>query len=323
MKVTVIIVAYHSADVLPRCLESIPLEAEVIIVSQDGTTGVSEVASRLRPSAKVIASGRNRGFGAGCNLGAANASSDTIVFLNPDTRLGEDCLDHLVETSTEGGGTLTGPRILDDEGHDVTRARNWSTPWTDIVDLVLPRSIQPKRWRRDFPQNDAVYHNGGVVPYIQGACMVIGRRLFIELGGFDEEFFLYGEEECLARKLAGLGYSTVLDTRATITHTQHTSLVKTGGFAVEQYFRTRALVYRRDTSLRDRGVWLGAIRSIPLVIALVLLLVTSACRKRLHYRSAEDKRWCEAALKGVIQGLMRRPVNGSDPALRDVEGTRC
>lgn len=144
--------------------------------------------------------------------------------------------------------------------------------------------------------------------------MAVGRRRFAELGGFDEEFFLYGEEEHLARKLARQGQSVILDARASIAHAQHTSVSKTGGFAVEQYFRTRALVYRRNASSDDCGLWLGVIRSLPLVASLVFRPLTSPGRAKLHYRRSEDRAWCRAALRGLLHGLLRHPVSGDDPA---------
>ena len=164
-------------------------------MNQEPTDEVEMLVRRESPDARVIASGRNRGFGAGCNLGAANATRDVLIFLNPDARFIDDCLDRLVETTLTNDGTLTGPRIIDDCGHDITRARHWSSSWTDATDLLIPLSMQPRRWRRDIPPDHMVYRRGGPVPYVQGACMAIGRQRFAQLGGFDEEFFLFGEEE--------------------------------------------------------------------------------------------------------------------------------
>src|ERR1700733_1905484 len=176
MKATVVIVAYRSADVLPECLASIPDDVEIIVVNQEATSEVETLVCAERPSATVIASGRNRGFGAGCNIGEANATGEVVIFLNPDARLLAGCVDCLTETTLANDGTLTGPRIFDEAEQDVTRARNWSSPWTDAVSLLVPLRIQPRRWRRDIPAGESVYRDGGNVPYVQGACMSIGRE---------------------------------------------------------------------------------------------------------------------------------------------------
>jgi N-acetylglucosaminyl-diphospho-decaprenol L-rhamnosyltransferase len=314
MNATVILVTYRSTDVLQACLKSIPKGVEVIIVNQESTDEVEILARRERPYIRVIASGRNRGFGAGCNLGAANATGDVLIFLNPDTRLHDGCVDRLVETTLSNDGTLTGPRIVDDAGHDITCARNWSSSWTDAISLLVPLRILPGRWRRDIPPDHEVYRKGGSVAYVQGACMAIGRDRFEKIGGFDEELFLFGEEELLAQKLARESLLAILEPRASIMHVGHTSLAKTGGFAVEQYHRSRALWYRRDADSRDIGLWRGAARCLPLATGLVFLLLTSPVRPRLHYRPIEDAAWCRAALRGLYHGLLRHPVTGPDPA---------
>lgn len=314
MTATVVVVTYRSADVLSACLASIPPHAEVVVVSQEATDGVQELVRRDRPGAQVIASGRNRGFGAGCNLGAANATGDVLVFLNPDARLTEGSLDTLVAATLAGDETLTGPRIVDDDGNDITRARNWSTPWTDVVDLLVPLDLRPIKWRRDIPPENEVYRTGGPVAYVQGACMAIGHSRFAEIGGFDEELFLFGEEEHLAQQLARFGHCARLEPRASIVHTEHTSLAKTAGFFVEQYFRTRAILNRRGTDSRDMGLFRGTVRSLPLAAGLLFLLATSPARPKLRYRRTENAAWCRAALRGLFRGLLRRPVTGPDPA---------
>ncbi|MHB8241788.1 MAG: glycosyltransferase family 2 protein [Solirubrobacteraceae bacterium] len=314
--ITVVIVTYRSADVLAGCLASIPAAAEVIVVSQDAADDdVRGIARRERPDARVIASGRNRGFGAGCNLGAANANGEVVIFLNPDARFRPGCAERLAETTLANGGTLTGPRILDSDGRDITRARNWSSPWTDAIDLLVPLKLQPGRWRRDIPPHEQVYEQGGAVPYVQGACMAVGRERFAKLGGFDEELFLFGEEEYLALRLTHEGLSAMLEPRAVATHAEHTSLAKTPGFAVEQYHRTRALSYRRNRSCSDVGLAIGALRSLPLVTVLLFLLVSSPIRTTVGvYRPVENAAWCRAALRGLLAGLLRQPVSGPDPA---------
>lgn len=314
--ITVVIVTYRSADVLAECLASIPAAAEVILVSQDAAEDeVRAIADHQRPDARLIASGRNRGFGAGCNLGAANATGEVVIFLNPDARFRPGCAERLAETALANGGTLTGPSILDSDGQDITRARNWSTPWTDAVDLLVPLKLQPRRWRRDIPPGEQVYEHGGAVPYVQGACMAVGRERFAKLGGFDEEMFLFGEEEYLALRLAHEDLPVMLEPRAGITHAEHTSLAKAPSFAVEQYHRTRALNYRRNRECDDIGLTIGMLRCLPLVAVLLFLLASSPIRTTLgRYRPVENAAWCRSALRGLMAGLLRQPVSGPDPA---------
>jgi len=314
MTATVVIVTYRSADVLPKCLASIPPHAEVVIVNQHASDDIATVTRQLRPATKIIASGRNRGFGAGCNLGAANAAGDVLIFLNPDASFLDDSLDLLVDAVCANSETLVGPRLIDNDGYDITRARTWSSPLRDATTLLIPLILLPRRWRRDIPPDDAVYTHGGRVPYVQGACMAVGRRRFLRLGGFDEEFFLFGEEEYLAEQLAKSGLSAILEPRATIRHAEHTSVEKTRTFSVEQYHRTLGIRYRRNRASRDVGAWIAALRSLPLALVLLFLWCTSPARIKLSYREVQDATWCRAAIRGLLHGLMRHPVTGVDPA---------
>jgi N-acetylglucosaminyl-diphospho-decaprenol L-rhamnosyltransferase len=316
MKATVVIVVYRSEDVLPGCLASIPADMEVVVVNQSLVREhVETLALQTRPDARVIAAGRNRGFGAGCNLGAANARGEVVIFLNPDARFLDDAGERLVEASLQHGGTLVGPRIVDEGGAEITRARNWSSPCIEAFNLLVPLRMQPKMWQRDLPADDAVYTTGGEVPYVQGACMAIGRERFVATGGFDEAFFLFGEEEFLARRLRADGSGVFLEPRATIAHAEHTSTSKTGGFAAEQYFRTAGVMYRRVGAL-DRSVGLvrGTARALPVLAALIFLLVTAPVRRRVGYRKHETNAWCRSALLGLVRGVLLRPVLGGDPA---------
>ena len=208
-------------------------------------------------------------------------------------------------------GTLTGPRIIDDCGRDIT-GRGWSSSWTDATDLLMPLGMPPRRWRRDIPPDHMVYRRGGPVPYVQGACMAIGRERFAQLGGFDEEFFLFGEEEFLAQRLAREGRC----------HSRSSST----DHACRSYFTcqdwricrrtvscTRALWYRRDTNSAISASG-GNGRCLPLASVLVFLLLTAPMRPRLRYRPIEDAAWCRAALRGLLHGLLRRPVTGPDRA---------
>jgi hypothetical protein len=89
-------------------------------------------------------------------------------------------------------------------------------------------------------------------------------------------------------------------------------VAKTGAFAVEQYFRSRAIAYRRNTHCNDVGIWLGALRALPLTASVLFLLSTTPLRAAVDYRSVEDAAWCRSALRGLLLGLLRRPATGPD-----------
>lgn len=78
---SIVVVTYNSADTIAACIRSVPDDDEVVMVDQGSSDDTIAVARRARPNAVIVRAAANRGFGAGCNLGAANASGSTVVFL--------------------------------------------------------------------------------------------------------------------------------------------------------------------------------------------------------------------------------------------------
>src|SRR5690242_2913799 len=94
---SVIVVTYNSAATISSCLASIPGDNEVVVVDQDSTDDSIAVARAVRHDARIIAAGSNRGFGSGCNLGAANAIGDVLIFMNPDASFAKGAVKSLVQ----------------------------------------------------------------------------------------------------------------------------------------------------------------------------------------------------------------------------------
>lgn len=139
----------------------------------------------------------NRGFGAACNEGAALASGELLLFLNPDSELQTGALDaacRMLEENEDAG--LVGLRtILPDGSFEPGCLRGFPTPERAAAYYL--------GLERLFPQNRLCggYHmtwldrtKNHEVDCVSGSFMLLRRRLFEELGGFDERFFMYGED---------------------------------------------------------------------------------------------------------------------------------
>jgi GT2 family glycosyltransferase len=191
----VITVNYHSTALIRR------LEAVV-----DGDPGLklyvadnSGEFAPSRPETAVIKPGANIGFGRACNLAARAASEDVLLFVNPDVETGRDALGALAA----GGGphTVWGPII--DDGHG----------WSSAV-VARPGRLPPLA-RIGFPVERAGEHKS---VYVSGACLCIRRELFLRLGGFREDIFLYAEDLDLCHRAAELGASIVTLEHVTVRH---------------------------------------------------------------------------------------------------------
>jgi N-acetylglucosaminyl-diphospho-decaprenol L-rhamnosyltransferase len=299
---SVIVVTYNSAATISACLISIPRDCEVVVVDQSSSDDTIAVARSVRNDARIISAGSNRGFGSGCNLGAANANSDVLIFMNPDASFVDGAVRSLVQ-QVRIGDALVGPRIMDEDGFDQTRARFWSTPLSILGEVCMPTALTKVFFLRDVPPEYSVYRYGGPVPYVQGTCMAVGAKNFWRAGGFDERLFLYHEEEALARRLERIGVPAVLAPAAVITHLGARSTSQVRDFAARQYYRSAALTMMLHHPRCS---------AIPTVVALWLLLTVMAIltpvRMRIGFRAEKDLSWYRSGAAGAAAGLFGRVV---------------
>ncbi len=185
-QITVVTVAYHSMAVLPDMLASLPAGVQVVIVDNAPEADPALEALAGSVDAQLIRNERNLGFGAGCNRGAAVAKTRFVMFLNPDATVEEGCFEALLDAANRyPDASAFNPRTLDGRGRVSFKRRS----------NLLPRA----QWMTGAPDTDAE------VPVLSGAAIFIARGRFDAVGGFDEDIFLYYEDDDLSLRLAQLG----------------------------------------------------------------------------------------------------------------------
>jgi GT2 family glycosyltransferase len=185
--VTVISVAFNSAAVLPAMLGSIPEGVPVVLVDNASADGAALDALAAEHGARLIRNAENRGFGAACNQGAAGASTEFLLFLNPDAALGPGALDALAAAAARHPEAVAfNPRIEEADGSAYFKRQS----------VILPRN---SRMPRGWPADDRA------VPVLSGAALFVRREAFEAVGGFDEAIFLYHEDDDLSLRLAERG----------------------------------------------------------------------------------------------------------------------
>jgi N-acetylglucosaminyl-diphospho-decaprenol L-rhamnosyltransferase len=254
--VDVVVVTYRSVDLLERCLASIPDGCPVTVVDNASGDGSAELAERL--GALVVRNPANTGFGAAAGQGAARGDGDLILFLNPDAELAPGSLGQLVEAfQAEEGLAVAGPTLVSVSG---APQRSWwpfpSPGRTWMEALGLHRLL-----REPEGTNPAV-------PFVVGACMVVRRDRFEELGGFDSTFWLYGEEADLCRRARAAGWEVRCVTGATARHVGGASGGSDGGVAFEHFQRGSELFIlkhhgRRGLFVHRVGLLVGSVVRLP------------------------------------------------------------
>jgi N-acetylglucosaminyl-diphospho-decaprenol L-rhamnosyltransferase len=188
-----IVVAHDSADVLPACLAVLAGQHVPAIVvdnaSRDASASVAEEAG-----ARVIRNARNEGYGRANNRGVQAAeAAEHVLIVNPDVVLRPGAVDALLDAARAWPDAgLLAPRLVEPDGRFFFQARSLLAPY-----LANPGG------RLALPQGDAC------APFLSGACLMMPRRLFLDLGGFDERIFLFYEDDDLCRRIAEAGRALI------------------------------------------------------------------------------------------------------------------
>ena len=223
-ELSVVIVSYRCADHLARCLGSLDDNAtdvrlEVIVVDNASGDGTLKVA-RAHEGTQVIARHDNAGFGTAANLGMDLARGRAVLVLNPDTVVPAGtlraCLDAL--WSQPDVGVLT-PRIVDEEGAlDARCHRSFPTAWSAAcfatgLDRVLPWRSAQRYLMRYLPE-----HEPAEVDAVSGAFMLMRADALRQIGGFDQQFFMYAEDIDLCMRFRAADWTVLYWPCATVVH---------------------------------------------------------------------------------------------------------
>lgn len=287
--VRVVVVTYDSAATLPACLASLSpqvraLGGELVVV--DNGSRDDSVAVARRHGATVIESGGNHGFAVGCNLGARGAAADLVVLVNPDTQLDRDCLELLLAAhrSRPDAGPIGGRPRRQDGSYDprgvLGRPRlRGAVAFALGLDTAFrgTRWLDPEHGPTSLPDGEGAT----AVEAVSGAVMAVPRALWERLGGFDEGFFLYGEDVDLCLRAGRAGWQPVVARGAGYHHV--------GGLRSDGTAHRRVLLFRGKVELYRRHLGPVAARLAVLALevgALVRGLPACADGSRLARRAA-------------------------------------
>ena len=212
----VVVVTYRSAADVAVGLRALPTDAlaRTVVVDNASDDGTADAVRALSlPRVEVIENGANVGFGAACNVGiAALPPTRWLAVVNPDAAAGRDALVRLLRHLDEHPDVaMVAPRLV-----RAGRPLRSASPLPTVRSMV--RYHLPRGTKRLLPAAPRVDETTGVVPMVEGACMVFDRGALSSIGGFDERYFLFFEEADLARRLAADGRAVALVTEATVEH---------------------------------------------------------------------------------------------------------
>ncbi len=208
--VSIIIVTYNSLPLFRDCLDhlkaaTVDLDCEVVVVDNNSSDHSASAARHVFDGAEVLTNNRNLGFAPACNQGAAAASGEYLLFLNPDLLIDSDAIRRLKAaiSSVDKAGAATG-RLRFPDGVFQPNCRHFPT----VSNLFFSRgSVLSRLLRKTSFYTLEDYGQIRRVPAVAGTMLMIRSELFRALGGFDERFFMYMEDTDLCYRADRAGYA--------------------------------------------------------------------------------------------------------------------
>lgn len=226
--ISVIMVTYNAPTWISRSVDSLLRDAstsratvELILIDNASGQETQDVLDRYEDRAKVIRLPVNVGFGKACNVGAAASSGQYILLLNPDTEFRPGVLDALVGHYREHPHAgIVGGRTLHEDG-SVDPRSCWGRPtlWSIFVGAVgLSALFSGSRWLNPESLGSWDRSTSREVDIVTGCLLFASVEVWHQLQGFDETYFMYGEDADLCLRAKALGYSPRITPEATIVH---------------------------------------------------------------------------------------------------------
>ena len=201
-QLSVVIVNYNVREFLHHALVSLQkamkgIRGEVIVVDNASDDGSVEMVRKRFPSVHLIASKSNLGFAKANNLALKRARGKYILLINPDTLVQEDTLEVMLKFFEENQDVgLAGCKVLNPDGSfQLPCRRSFPTPWVAFTKIsglaaLLPKSRLFGQYNLTYLSPDETYE----IDAVSGSFMMVRRKVCEQVGGLDEEFFMYGED---------------------------------------------------------------------------------------------------------------------------------
>jgi len=224
--VRVVCVVYHPGaelDEFARTLAAAGTGAELVLVD-NGTDHLRSRAVADDHGADLVVPGRNLGYGAAANLGAAGATTPWLLVCNSDLVWPPGALDALVALGDAhpAAGAL-GPALLNEDGTVYPSARELPSLTAGAGHAVFSRVWPGNPWTRRYQARQATGPGQRTAGWLSGACLLLRREAFEAVGGFDEGYFMFFEDVDLGERLARAGWANLYVPQVRVTHLGGTS----------------------------------------------------------------------------------------------------
>lgn len=263
VELSVIIVNFNVKHFLEQCLCSVQkalqqTSGEIIVVDNNSTDNSLDYLRPLFPGVQFIANTENTGFAKACNQGWRQSRGRFVLFLNPDTVLPENCFtDCLSFLHAHPDTGAVGCKMIDGSGKFLKESkRAFPSPLTSLYKLtglagLFPRSAHFARYHLGHLDENS----NNEVDVLAGAFMLIRREVLEKTAGFDERFFMYGEDVDLSYRIQQSGYKNYYLAGSPIIHFKGESTRKGSMNYVRMFYTAMSLFVKKHYGGSRAGIF--------------------------------------------------------------------
>lgn len=252
--ISIVIVSYNVKDLLKNCIDSIfksntNLKYEVIVVDNDSKDSTIDNLSPLFPEVNFIQTGDNLGFSKANNIGFEESKGDYILILNPDTILALNTLQvmfYYMQSNPKTGAA--GCKILNEDGSfQLACRRGFPTPWNSFCKLFGLQSLFPNiklfsGYNLTYLSIDETYP----VDVLIGAFIFCRKEVIDQTDGFDEDFFMYGEDIDLCKRIKDNGWEIDYVNTTTTVHLKGESTKRSEIDEVKHFYNAMKIYIKKN-----------------------------------------------------------------------------
>ena len=263
------------------------IDGEIIVIDNNSVDGSFEFFENRFLSVNFIWNKTNSGFAKANNQALKIAKGEYILFINPDTIVAEDCFEKCISfIKSKNNNCALGIKMIDGSGNFLKESkRAFPSPSTSFYKLsglskLFPHSKTFSKYHLGYLSENKNHE----VDVLAGAFMMIPKRILDIVGGFDEEFFMYGEDIDLSFRIQKVGFKNYYFAESSIIHFKGESTKKGSLNYVKIFYKAMSIFVKKHYGGKQAGFF-----SFFIHIA-ILMRAALAAASRLFRRKWKDEK---------------------------------